>query len=160
MEPKIVIIESKKFAGFHMEMSISNNRTSELWQKFMVQRGGVKNRVNRDFVSMQVYAKGQKNLFAPETQFDKWAVVEVSDYKNIPDEMETYTLNGGEYAVFIHNGPASEFSKTMENIFKNWFPDSKYELDEREHFEVLPESYNPMDPEAREEIWIPVRLKE
>lgn len=157
MESRIETIKPKNLVGMHMKMSLSNNRTSELWQRFMPLRGKVKNRVNSDFISMQVYEKNQENLFAPATQFEKWAVVEVSTCEEVPDEMESYFLSGGKYAVFIHKGPAGAFPKTMQYIFGSWFPESGYELDDREHFEILPENYNPTDPEAREEVWIPIK---
>ncbi len=142
-----------------MEMSLSMNKTSELWQSFMPRRREVKNRSNSDFISMQVYDKNLNGLFSPNTLFKKWAVVEVSSYADIPDSLESYSLNGGKYVVFIHNGPASEFPKTMQYIFESWLPQSEYELDNREHFEILPEGYSPVDPKAREEVWIPIKQK-
>ena len=69
---------------------------------------------------------------------------------------ESITLRGGEYAVFEHRGPATDMSTVMY-IFQEWLTNSKYELDDREHFEKLPEGYSPKDPEAREEFWIPVK---
>jgi AraC family transcriptional regulator len=83
--------------------------------------------------------------------------VEVSSMADVPSDMEIYDLQGGKYAVFNHQGPASEASKTMRYIFGEWIPNSEYTLDDREHFEVLPEGYNPMDPQATEEIWVPVK---
>jgi AraC family transcriptional regulator len=56
-----------------------------------------------------------------------------------------------------HHGPATDVS-TFEYIFARWLPASGYALDGRPHFEVLPADYRPLDPDAREEIWIPVRL--
>ncbi len=159
MEPRIETIKAKYLVGMHMEMTLSDNKTQELWQRFMPLRGQVKNRVNSDYISMQVYDENQENLFAPDTPFTKWAVVEVERIEEIPPEMKTYTLNGGMYAVFIHNGPVTTFPKTMRSIFGSWLPESTYELDNREHFEVLPENYQPMAPDAREEVWIPIRNK-
>ncbi len=157
MEPKIAKMETKYLIGMHMVMSISNNKTPELWQKFMPRRKEVKNRLNSEYISMQVFEKNMENRFAPETVFEKWAVVEVSEIEDIPEGMEKYKLSGGEYAVFIHKGPATTFPKTMQYIFGTWFPESKYEFDDRENFEVLTENYNPMDPEASEEVWIPIK---
>ncbi len=159
MEYRIETIESKNLIGMHLRMSLSNNKTPDLWQKFMPERKDVKNRVNSDYISMQVYAENQKDLFAPATQFEKWAVVEVSTNEEIPDGMEFYSLKGGKYAVFIHNGPASTFSKTMQYILGVWLPESEYELDNREFFEVLSEDYTPTDSEAREEVWIPIKTQ-
>jgi AraC family transcriptional regulator len=38
-------------------------------------------------------------------------------------------------------------------------PNSAYELDDREHFELLGEKYKNNDPNSEEEIWIPIRPK-
>ncbi len=155
MEPRIEILEPKKLIGIRMEMSLSDNKTGELWQKFMPRRGEVKNRLNAEFISMQLY--GEDWNFSPTVVFEKWASAEVSSFAETPDEMETYQLQGGKYAVFIHYGPACEAPKTMQYIFGEWFPKSGLILDSREHFEILPEGYSPIDPNAKEEIWIPIK---
>jgi AraC family transcriptional regulator len=105
---------------------------------------------------MQVYDKAAKDMFSPEAIFEKWATVEVSSFSSIPPGMKSYTLQGGKYAVFVHEGPASAFSKTFQFIFGEWLPESGFELDNREHFEVLPEGYSPVDPNAKEEFWVPI----
>ncbi len=155
MEPRIEILETKKLIGIRMEMSLSDNKTGELWQKFMPRRAEVKNRVSADVISMQNYREDWN--FSPTETFEKWAIVEVSSFEETPSTMETYLLHGGKYAVFIHHGPASEAAMTMQYIFGEWFPKSKYLLDSREHFEILPEGYSPIDPQATEEIWIPIK---
>ncbi len=160
MEQRIETILKKTLIGQHMKMSLADNQTSVLWQKFMPRRNEIQNRKNSEYISMQVFEKGQTNLFAPTTQFMKWAAVEVSAVEEIPIGMEKYSLKGGKYIVFIHEGPASKFPKTMQFVFEDWFPKSSYQLDSREHFEVLPENYNPVDAKAREEIWLPIRLKD
>ena len=108
---------------------------------------------------MQVYSKSDEQLFSPTNVFEKWAVVEVSTHNDVPVGMESYSLPGGQYAVFIHNGPASAAPKTMRHIFGKWLPDSEYELDDRGHFEILPEGYDPLDQQAHEEVWIPIRSR-
>ncbi|MBU0990964.1 MAG: GyrI-like domain-containing protein [Proteobacteria bacterium] len=156
MEPRIEILKPKKLVGIHMGMSLSNNKTRELWQQFMPRRAEVKNRLTADFISMQKY--GENWNFSPDALFEKWATVEVSSFAEVPPKMETYLLQGGKYAVFIHCGPASAAAETMQYIFGQWLPQSLYILDSREHFEVLPERYSPVDPNATEEIWVPVRV--
>ncbi|MBU3916297.1 GyrI-like domain-containing protein [bacterium] len=155
MEPRIEIIKPKKLVGIRIEMSLSNNRTSELWQTFMPRRTEIKNRLTSDFISMQNY--GENWNFSPNSLFEKWATVEVSSFAEVPHSMEQYLLHGGRYAVFIHHGPASEAAKTMQYIFGQWFPKSKYILDSREHFEILPADYSPVDTKATEEIWVPIK---
>ncbi len=155
MEYRIEELEPKKLIGINLKMSLSKNRTAELWQTFMPRRDEVQNRKSSDYISMQKY--GENWTFSPQSMFVKWASVEVSSFADVPINMETYQLQGGKYAVFVHIGPASAAAKTMQYIFGKWLPESGYQLDNREHFELLPESYNPADPSAREEIWIPVK---
>lgn len=157
MEPRIDKLNSKKLIGIRMKMSLEENKTGQLWQTFMPRRAEVNNRVTKNFISMQKY--GENWNFSPTVLFEKWAAVEVSSFEDVPPEMETYSIQGGKYAVFIHRGPANEAPKTMQFIFGRWLPGSEYTLDNREHFEILPEGYNPMDPKAQEEIWIPIKNK-
>jgi AraC family transcriptional regulator len=138
-----------------MEMSLADNKTPDLWRQFMPRRGEIKNRISNDFISLQNY--GENWNFSPDKRFEKWALVEVSSVVDIPANMEPYSLQGGKFAVFSHKGPASEAPKIMRYIYGVWMPKSEYTLDVREHFEVLPEGYNPMDPQATEEIWVPIK---
>lgn len=62
------------------------------------------------------------------------------------------------FAVFKYNGPSNNAFPIFEYIFNTWLPNSLYELDNREHFEILNENYNPQG-NADEEIYIPIRLK-
>jgi AraC family transcriptional regulator len=152
MEAKIIELGPKKFIGIWMMMSLSDNKTSDLWRWFMPRLGEINNRVSGEFISLQNY--GENWTFSPDKPFKKWALVEVSSVGDTPADMEAYELQGGKYAVFTHHGPASKAPATMKHIFIEWLPESGYSLDNREHFEVLPENYNPMDPNATEEIWI------
>jgi len=143
-----------------MQMSLANNKTQELWKSFMPRLKEIENIVGQDLYSMQVYRQlPDFNNFSPETEFIKWAAKEVVDFSVIPEGLEQYELNGGLYAVFIHRGLPSEFQKTFYYIFGEWLPGSAYEIDNREHFEVLGEKYKNNDPESEEEIWIPVKEK-
>lgn len=159
MESRIELLEQKLLVGVHRTMSLSENSTAGLWQQFMPRRGEVKNRTSSDHISMQVYGQDQDNLFNPTSLFEKWATVEVSTHKGAPRGMGKYTLGGGDYAVFIHIGPVSAAPKAMQYIFEEWLPDSEYEVDSREHFEILPEDYDPFDLNAREEVWVPIRKR-
>ena len=106
---------------------------------------------------MQIYPGGPGQLDDPLARFTKWAAVEVDDAVHPPEGMDSYRIRPGTYAVFDHTGPASDPS-IFEYIFAEWLPGSRsYQLDDREHFELLPPDYDPRDPNAREEIWIPIR---
>ena len=160
MEPRIEILAEKKLVGKHLRMSLTSNRTFDLWHSFMVQRRAIANSISTDRFSMQVYDKPDYfQNFNPNTEFEKWTAAEVSDFNNIPEGMEPYILQGGLYAVFLHKGAAADFERTFHYIFSVWLPASEYELDYREHFELLGEKYKNNDPDSEEEIWVPIKLK-
>lgn len=73
----------------------------------------------------------------------------------VPEGMEVFELKGGMYAVFVHQGSDPAI---FDYIYGEWLPSSDFELDDRPHFEVLDAQYRHSDPEASEEIWIPVRV--
>jgi AraC family transcriptional regulator len=104
---------------------------------------------------MQIFPNGPAQVADPDATFTKWAAVEVSPEGSFPEGMARYTLAGGLYAVFHHQGPATDIS-TFMYAFGTWLPTSGYALDDREHFEVLPENYQPMATDAEEDIWIPI----
>jgi AraC family transcriptional regulator len=160
MIPAIRILSEKKLAGVRMEMSFSQDKTIQLWQKFMPRRKEIANNLSSELFSMQVYPESfDFQNFDPELKFEKWAAAEVTDFKSIPAGMEPFILVGGLYAVFIHKGAASEGPKTFSYIFRTWLPASEYILDNRPHFEILGEKYKNNDPDSEEEIWIPIKPK-
>ena len=157
---RIEKLQEKKLLGQSLRMSLLENRTFELWSGFMPHRKQVTNQMGNDLYSMQVY---DQNInfkdFNSSTTFTKWAAVEVSDFNIIPETLNSYVLQGGLYAVFIHKGPSSSFPKTAQYIFGQWLPASDYELDKREHFELISGNSKPNDPASEEEVWIPIRAK-
>ena len=160
IEPRIEEISKKKLIGNRLVMSLSGDRTKELWQGFMTRRKEIGNPVTTNLISMQVYDRLLSfSEFNDTTQFEKWAVVEVEDYKDLPNDMESYTLLGGLYAVFVHKGLPSDFPKMAQYIYGEWLPKSDYELDHREHFEIMGDKYRNNDLNSEEEVWVPIKRK-
>lgn len=158
MSPIIKNLEEKKLIGKRLRMSLINNKTPELWRSFMQKRSEIKNNINSELYSMQVYDEDYYRNFNPTNEFEKWATIEVSDFNTIPEEMEKFNLISGLYAVFNHKGDASSAPQIFGYIFGTWLPNSEYELDNRPHFEVLGEKYKNNDPNSEEEIWIPIKI--
>jgi AraC family transcriptional regulator len=158
MEPRIEILKEKKLIGYKLRMSLTNNKTGQLWGRFAPKIKDIKNRVTDDKISMQVYDASYYRNFNPDNEFEKWATVEVNNFNETPKDMETFVLSGGEYAVFDYKGSSND-SSIFQYIFMNWLPNSGYNLDNRPHFEVLGEKYKNNDPTSEEEIWIPIRNK-
>jgi len=160
LEPTIKNLTEKKLIGKHMTMTLANNKTAELWKSFMLRRKEIQNNIGTDLFSMQLYPESVTfNNFNLDISFEKWAVIEVTDFSNIPADMQSYTLPGGLYAVFLYKGDPRNFAPTFQYIFGTWLPNSIYQIDNRPHFEILGEKYKNNHPDSEEEIWIPVKIK-
>jgi AraC family transcriptional regulator len=138
-------------------MSLSDNKTFELWRSFMPRRKEIANSIGTELYSVEAYGPAFFNSFKPEREFDKWASVEVTDFNKVPDDMETLILTGGLYAVFLYKGPASAAFKLYQYILGTWLPASKFSLDNRPHFAIMGAKYKSEDPSSEEEIWIPIK---
>lgn len=159
MTPRIETISDKILIGKQLKMSLNENKTVELWRSFMPFKKNILNPVSSDLFSLQVY-QHTGDYMNPESEFVKWAAMEVSDNMEVPQGMESYFLLGGLYAVFIHKGGPQNFRETFHFIYSEWMPTSGYTVDHREHFERLGDKYKNNDPDSEEEIWIPVKRRE
>lgn len=155
MHPRIEILKEKKLIGQRITMSLANNKTGELWRNFMPRRKEITNNVSAELISMAVYKPSHFTNFNPANEFEKWAAIEVPDFSSVPNNMETFTLKGGLYAVFHYKGSSNDV-RIFQYIFSTWLPASEYLLDDRPHFEVLGDKYKNADPNSEEEIWIPI----
>lgn len=158
MIPRIEILNEKKLIGKWLTMSLAENKTAELWRSFMPNRRFIINNLTNDMVSLQVYKPSYFANFNPTNEFEKWAVVEVTNFDNVPNDMETFILTSGLYAVFDYKGLSTD-NRIFQYIYETWLPSSEYDLDDRPHFEVLGEKYKNNDQTSEEEIWIPVQTK-
>lgn len=156
--PRIENLSMKKLVGHSTKMSLINNKTGELWARFAPKIKAIPNRVSIDKISMQVYPPAYYKNFQPANEFEKWATVEVMDFENVPEGLETFELKEGAYAVFDYKGSSADPS-IFQYIFSQWLPKSGYEVDNRPHFEVLGPKYKNNSPDSEEEIWIPIREK-
>lgn len=158
MQPRIETLTEKKLIGKNIKMSLADNRTGELWKTFMPRRKEIKNNITNDLYSLQIYEPTYFINFDPTKEFVKWAMLEVENFDSIPNDMEGFTLAGGQYAVFRQKA-SSKDNKIFQYIFSNWLPNSNYFLDTRPHFEILGDKYKNDDENSEEEIWIPIRPK-
>jgi AraC family transcriptional regulator len=156
---RIEEIDERNLVGIKIRTSTAEKSTRDLWQTFKPLARTIRGRESTDFYSVEVFdAATNFENFTPETPFEKWAAVEVSGGEDVPDGMETMTLSG-TYAVFLHTGLPSDFPATSRYIFDEWMPASDYVVDRRPHFEIMTADYLPDDPEATEEIYVPVKAR-
>ncbi|HKI45318.1 MAG TPA: GyrI-like domain-containing protein [Balneolales bacterium] len=96
--PRIEILPGKKFIGKRMTMSFTGNRTHDLWRSFMPRRKDIRNAVDTQLYSIEIYPP---SFFTP--------------FDTVPDDMETLESPEGLYAVFLHRGPVSGQRVKSEN---------------------------------------------
>ncbi|MEM0578321.1 GyrI-like domain-containing protein [Flavobacterium polysaccharolyticum] len=154
LKPTLVTLPETKLVGKKRSMSLLDNQTQALWQDFMPNRELITNRIGNDYYSVQNYSTDYFETFNPAKSFVKWAAVAVDAFENIPNDMESFILPTGLYAVFEHKGMDTAI---FQEIFTEWLPNSTYILDHRPHFELLGERYKNNNPNSEEQIWIPIR---
>lgn len=162
MEPRIETLSTKKLIGKHIRTTQAESRTVELWRSFMPHRKEIKHTVGNDLFSVQFFDPSLPFAqFGPDTPFDKWAAVEVTEIAQVPETMSTLVLEEGLYAVFVHKGLLNEAGRTFGYIYGTWLPNSPYVADNhRAHFDIMGEKYRPDSPDSEEEIWVPIKAKE
>lgn len=156
MDPRIEILKEKKLIGMKLTMSLAENKTHLLWKSFMPRIKEITNNISTDLISMQVQ-KESLRLGDFNQKFDKWSAVEVTDFNDVPQGMESFVLDGGLYAVFSYKGLSTDNSIFLY-IFGTWLPNSGYTLDNRPQFEVLGKKYRNNDLDSEEDIWIPIKM--
>ena len=159
MTPSIINAEERLLIGMRIQTSLSMNNTKELWQSFRPKQNEIRDQLGNDLFSVQQYGEDMKaNEITADTLFTRWAAVEVRSHQEIPVGMHPLTLQGGLYVVFTYKGTVPDFYKAATFIYNEWLPASDYELDHRDHFEILGEKYlGPMNPESEEDVFIPIK---
>ena len=150
---EILVMGLSAEANFHNISQV----TAQLARQFMPRLGEIKSRKNAFTLSLQNYNHFDFKTFNPNEKFDKWVGVEVANFEDVPEKMESLTITSGRYLVIDFKGSIPDFITFWHKIHSNWLPNSKYELDDRPHFEILPSSYDPKQIVNEEEIWIPVK---
>lgn len=159
MTPRIETINEKKLVGKRMKLSYTDYRIAELWSGFMPKRKEIKNCLSTELISLVVYKPNHFTDFKMTNEFERWAAAEVSNFDDVLDEMETFVLPAGLYAVFDYKGSSAGSSSFFQQIYTVWLPASDYVLDNRPHFEVLGDKYKNNDSSSEEEVWIPIKPK-
>ena len=100
-------------------MSFLNNTTGVLWRSFAPHIKEIKNRIGDDRISLQFYTDDFMN--DPNIPFTKWATVEVTDFENTLQDLQTLEIKGGLYAVFHYKGNVYKLQRILKVFFPNGF---------------------------------------
>lgn len=161
MQPQIETLAARKLVGRRIQMSYNKNKTQELWQGFMPERKTIPHQIGTNLFSVEVYPNPSFfQTFNPSANIEKWAAIEVTNFNNVPPNMETLLLPGGLYAIFTYRGKASEAFNFFGHIYTIWLPNTNFALDNRPHFAIMGEKYKNEDPDSEEEIVIPIKKQQ
>lgn len=158
MTLRIEELKEKQLIGQNIKMCLIDDKTNQLWGQFAPRIKEIHNKTSEDKISVQIYPAHYFRQFKPNNKFEKWAAVEVENFAKIPNNMKSFVLKGGLYAVFDYQGSSSDNS-IFQYIFSEWLPNSEYLIDNRPHFEVLGVKYKNNNQNSEEEIWIPIKEK-
>ncbi len=153
------VTKDRFLVGLNTELDgIQPLLVKKLWKEFRSSIVQFKFRLDHNYYSVNVYDRTfDPSIFSNKEVYSKWAAVLVKSPMDCPDSFSSLIIPAGTYAVFEHRGPASAFRSSAIFIYGDWLPASGFQLDHRPHFEILGPSYQPDDPGASEEVWIPVR---
>jgi AraC family transcriptional regulator len=155
IEPVILNFEGAVLCGASEAMSLQTFTPWTLWPRVMPRLAQIRNRSSQDLISLRNF--NGIPVFGPQANpnFTYWGGVEVLEANKGFEHLE---IPAGTYAVFHYKGLSSD-STIWRYIYSQWLPNSKWELDERPHFERLGSKYKNDDPTSEEDIYIPIRPK-
>ena len=155
IEPIIFNFEGAVLCGASEAMSLQTFTPWTLWPRVMPRLAQIRNRSSQDLISLRNF--NGIPVFGPQANpnFTYWGGVEVLEANKGFEHLE---IPAGTYAVFHYKGLSSD-STIWRYIYSQWLPNSKWELDERPHFERLGSKYKNDYPTSEEDIYIPIRPK-
>ena len=155
---RLIELGEKKLLGISRMTTMADPSAAVLWRQFSPRIKEVKELVTDYRFSLQQYPVDMFATADPRgVPYQQWAAMEVSSFENQAEDLGQLLFPAGLYAVHLHRGTPADFPKTFQRIFAQWLPQSGYQLDDRPHFERLAPDYRPNDPNAVEEIWIPIK---
>ncbi|EPR70267.1 putative transcription regulator, MerR family [Winogradskyella psychrotolerans RS-3] len=155
MNPKIKESSEIKVIGLSAKIKRhEQHKIVALWKQFMPRKHELETLASEELIAIQVFSL-QKNG-EPKEEFEIWACAEVTDFKTMPQNLKSFTIPSGKYAVFLHKGTNARL--TYENIMSKWLENSGYLIDDRPHFQVMGETYENGSPDSEEDFYVPIRL--
>ena len=162
MEPNVTILSLPPITlvGVSQETSLAAAETPALWREFGPRIREIGERADDWRYSLRQYPTGLSlHHLTPETRYIEWAAVAVASGARIPAGLETLLLTGGLYVRCLHRGLPGEIGDTVNYLFGQWLPTSGYDVDNaRPHFERMAPDYRPDDPDAQEEMYVPLQV--
>lgn len=96
-----------------------------LWGTWFEARRRVVNQVDADTSFGIVWGKPAEERSHPD-ELQYICAAEVTSFEGMPEDVATFEVPAGEYAVFTHRGPITEIGTTVGFAYREWLPNSGY----------------------------------
>lgn len=158
MKPEFVQLPDLLIVGMHVETSLLESHTQQLWKGFMSRQRNILHRADQAYYALQFYPEGYFGpAFTPGMKFEEWAGVSVSSVDDVPEGMDILRIPGGAFAKFLYKGLAKDFGNMARYMYSEWLPSSGKSVAQKAHFQVMGDKYlGPDNPESVEEVFVPL----
>lgn len=92
-----------------------------------------------------------------EGNIDYLCGVEVTDFSDLPAELDHIRIPEQRYAVFSHRDHVSTIQRTWDALWSEWLPQSNYTVADAPFFEYYGEKFDPVTGMGGIELWVPVK---
>ncbi|MBA4305047.1 MAG: hypothetical protein C0424_12530 [Sphingobacteriaceae bacterium] len=135
--------------------NLLNMQNASLWMAFRSGLGSTPLPAPEAWFSVSFYPADYFSAFSPAKSYDLACGIGAMNGEAMPSFAQEVEIPAGDYAVFTYQGLPG--AAPFEWILRSWLPASGFQLDHRPHFERMPADYSPHNPQATEEIWVPVK---
>ena len=149
-EPPLVHRDAFLIVGMRITTQPMASDIPALWQAFVPQIGEIKN-VAEPRVSYGL----MDNFDRVGGSLEYMAGISISCLENLPGGMTMMEIPSNTYAVFEAALP--RIGEVFGHIFNTWLPTSGFDQADAPYFERYGEEFDPADPAAVVEIFIPIK---
>jgi AraC family transcriptional regulator len=156
--PKIVTFPQKRILGFRFAMSIQDNQSVAMWNRLNTQLS-MQVEIPLNNYRYSIYEAPElcrQNTFSESSEATAFIGIDAHQIA-VPAEMMLKEISGGKYARFLHKGTVDTLLATYRYIWGVWFPQSGYQLADRDDFECYTEKFlGPKNKDSEIEIYFPI----
>lgn len=159
-EPQLIEALEQKFVGLEIDIPSHMEAALEIvpllvstWLEFNKRKSEIKNRLGKTSFGI-AKSEGKYNT---ENMMRYLAVVEVSEYEDIPEGFSTYTIPKTTYAAFENKGLGNTTVHTITYIYGTWLPQSKFKRSAGDDMEIFDSRFDLNDENSVSKYLIPVQ---
>lgn len=149
MEPRFVSLPAFTLVGMMMRVKPQGKVPGQLWDEFGPRMGEIKHVAGPEMAYGLTH-----NMDMGSGEFDYLAGVQVSNTDDIPEGMVSFHVPAQHYAVFPCTIPT--LRQVFDHIYGVWLPSSGYARTSGPELELYDETFDPRDPAAIFDVYIPV----